>query len=169
MNQKIQDAFNGQLNAELFASYLYLSMAAHFEAVSLKGFAHWMRMQAEEEHGHAMRFFDNLHERGGRVVLKAIDAPKLEWSSPLEVFQDACEHEAKVTKMIDGLVDLSMAERDHAATNFLSWFVNEQVEEEATAGEIRDKLSMIGESPGAMFMMDRELGQRVAPTPPPAE
>ena len=166
MNQKIQDAFNGQLNAELFASYLYLSMAAYFESQNLKGMAHWMQIQAQEEHMHAMKFFDFINECGARVMLTQIDSPKTEWGSPLEVFEDSCKHESKVTGMINDLVDLSLKEKDHAANTFLQWFVTEQVEEEATAQEIRDKLRLVSESPVALFMIDQELGQRPAPTPP---
>ncbi len=163
MNPKIESAFNEQLNAELFSSYLYLSMAAQFESQNLKGMARWMRMQAIEEHMHGMKFFDFINERGGRVTLAKIKEPRTEWSSPLQVFEDTCDHERKVTEMINGLVDLAIKEKDHAANAFLQWFVTEQVEEEASAQEIRDKLRMIGDNPGATFMMDREMGGRAAP------
>jgi ferritin len=163
MNAKIENAFNGQLNAELFSSYLYLSMAAYFEDQNLKGIAHWMRMQAEEENMHGMKFFDFINERGGRVTLAKISEPKTEWSSPLDAFNETCNHEAKVTGLIHDLVDLSLKESDHAANAFLQWFVTEQVEEESAAQEIRDKLKMIGDNPVALFMVDQELGQRAAP------
>ena len=163
MNSKIESAFNKQLNAELFSSYLYLSMAAYFESQNLKGMAGWMRMQAQEENMHGMKFFDFINERGSRVTLAKIEEPKTEWRSPLDVFEDTCAHESKVTGMIHGLVDLSLSEKDHAANGFLQWFVTEQVEEEATAQEIRDKLKLIGDSPVAVFMIDGELGQRAAP------
>ena len=163
MNSKIESAFNEQLNAELFSSYLYLSMAAHFESQNLKGMAGWMRIQAIEEHMHAMKFFDFINERGGRVTLAKIKEPKTKWSSPLDVFEDTCEHEHKVTGLINDLVDLSLQDKDHAANAFLQWFVTEQVEEEATAQEIRDKLKLIGDNPVALFMIDQELGQRAAP------
>lgn len=168
-NRKMQDAFNQQINAELFSSYLYLSMAAHFESQNLKGMAHWMRQQAQEEHMHAMKFFDFINERGGRVVLTQIEAPKTEWKSPLEVFEETCEHESKVTGLIHDLVDLSLAEKDHAAHTFLQWFVNEQVEEEAAAQEIRDKMKLIGDNTVALFMVDQELGQRPAPAAPTSQ
>ena len=164
LNQKIQDAFNKQLNAELFSSYLYVSMAAYFESQNLKGMAHWMRLQAQEENMHGMKFFDFINERGGKVVLAQIDAPKVEWSSPREVFEDTCQHERKVTSLINELVDLSVSERDHAANAFLQWFVTEQVEEEASAQEIRDKLELAGDNGAVLFMIDQELGQR-APAP----
>ena len=164
MNTKIESAFNEQLNAELFSSYLYLSMAAYFESQNLKGMAGWMRMQAVEEHMHAMKFFDFINGCGGRVTLAKIKEPKTEWNSPLDVFEDTCKHERKVTGLINDLVDLSLREKDHAANAFLQWFITEQVEEEATAQEIGGKLKLIGDNPAAVFMIDRELGQRPAPT-----
>ena len=164
MNQKVQDAFNAQLNAELFSSYLYLSMAAHFEAQNLKGMAHWMRLQAQEENMHAMKFFDFILERGGNVVLTRIEGPQTEWRSPLDVFEDTCKHESKVTGLIHDLVDLSLSEKDHAANTFLQWFVTEQVEEEAAAQEVRDKLRLVSDNPVALFMIDQELGRRVSPS-----
>ena len=169
MNSKIESAFNEQLNAELFSSYLYLSMAAYFESQNLKGMAGWMRMQAIEEHMHAMKFFDFINECGGRVTLAKIQEPKTEWSSSLDVFEDTCEHESKVTSLINDLVDLAIKEKDHAANAFLQWFITEQIEEEATAQEIRDKLKLIGDNPVALFMIERELGQRPAPAAGQAE
>jgi len=163
MNSKIQKACNGQLNAELLSSYLYLSMAAYFESQNLKGMAQWMHFQAQEEHMHAMKFFRFINECGGRVQLKEIEGPKTEWSSPLDVFEHTCKHERQVTGMINDLVDLALAEKSHAAHGFLQWFVTEQVEEEATAQEIRDKLKLIGDTPVAVFMMDQELGKRPQP------
>ncbi len=163
MNSKIQDSFNEQLNAELYSSYLYLSMAAYLQSQGLKGMANWMQIQAQEENMHAMKFFDFINERGGRVTLFKIQEPKTEWSSPLDAFEDTCKHESKVTGLINDLVDLALSEKDHAANAFLQWFVTEQVEEEATAQEIRDKLKLVSDNPVAVFMMDRELGQRVAP------
>ncbi|MGB2987863.1 MAG: ferritin [Phycisphaerae bacterium] len=164
MDSKIESAFNEQLNAELFSSYLYLSMAAYFESQNLKGMAGWMRMQAIEEHLHAMKFFDFINERGGSVSLTQIDAPKTEWASPLEVFEDTSKHESKVTGMINDLVDLALNKKDHAANAFLQWFVTEQVEEEASVQEIAGKLKLVGDRGGMLFMLDRELGQRAAPT-----
>jgi ferritin len=167
MKSSIQDALNKQLNAELFSSYLYLSMAAHFEAANLRGLAHWMDVQAQEEHVHAMKFFNFINEHGGRVILDQIDKPQTEWSSPLDAFEDACSHEAKVTGMINDLVDLAIKEKDHAANAFLQWFVTEQVEEEASAQEIRDKLKLIGDNAAALFMIDQELAGRPAPAADP--
>ncbi len=169
LNSKMQDALNRQINAELFSSYLYLSMSAYFESVGLPGMAGWMQAQADEERGHAMRMFAFINERDGRVLLDAIDKPKSEWNSPLEAFQEAYEHEQKVTALINGLVDLAVAEKDHAAGNFLQWFVDEQVEEEATARAICDKLKLVGDHGPALLMMDAELGRRPAPAAAPAQ
>ena len=168
MNQKMQGAFNEQLNAELFSSYLYLSMAAYFETHNLKGMARWMQLQAQEEHMHAMKFFHFINERGGTVLLTKIDAPRTEWASPLDAFNETCEHEAKVTGLIHKLVDLSLGEKDHASSGFLQWFVTEQVEEEATAQEIRDKLKLVGDNAVAQYMIDQELGQRAPAAAPTA-
>ena len=160
---KIQDAFNQQINAELFSSYLYLSMSAWLESQGFKGMAHWMRIQVQEEDIHAMKFIDFVLERDGRVLLKTVEGPKTEWTSPLDIFGEACEHEAKITGLINKLVDLSVAESDHAANTFLQWFVTEQVEEEATARDVRDKLKLAGDSGAVLYMIDQELGKRPMP------
>ncbi len=160
LKPKIQDAFNRQINAELYSSYLYLSMSAYFESINLKGMANWMRIQAGEEMQHAMKFYDSINERGGRVLLTQVEGPKTEWDSPLAAFDETCRHEAKVTGLINDLVDLAIKEKDHAANVFLQWFVTEQVEEEATAKEIADKLRIAGDNAGVLFMIDQELGQR---------
>jgi ferritin len=156
----IQDALNDQINAELFSSYLYLSMAAHFESKSLPGMANWMRIQAQEELTHAMKFYDFINDRGGRVILAAVEAPQTEWDGPLSVFEGALEHERKVTGLIHDLVELAVGEKDRATEAFLQWFVNEQVEEEATAETIVDQLKLIGDNGVALFMLDGQLGQR---------
>ncbi len=162
LNPEIQDALNKQLNAEYFSSYLYLSMAAHFEAQSLPGMANWMRMQAREETVHAMKFFDFINERDGRVILTEIEAPKTEWKSPLAAFQDAYEHEQKITGMINELSNLAGSSKDHAAHNFLEWFVAEQVEEENTVRTIVDQLKLVGDDGVGQFILDGQLGQRTA-------
>lgn len=161
LNPKMQDAINKQINAELYSSYLYLSMAACFEARNLKGMANWMRIQVSEELQHAVKFSEFLIERGGRVLLAAIDGPKTDWESPLEAFEDAYKHECTISELINSLVDLAVAERDHASNAFLQWFVTEQVEEESAALEVAEKLKLAGNHPGALFMLDKELGQRV--------
>ena len=170
MKQEIQDAFNAQLNAESFSAHLYKSMSAFLESSNLKGMAHWMLMQSDEERMHEMKFFDFILSRGGTVVLDKIGAPQTEWKSPLAVFEAAYSHEQMITDKINKLVDLSIAESDHASNAFLQWFVNEQVEEEESVLEIVDQLKMIGDNPSALFMLDKELGQRAAPaTAPQAE
>jgi len=160
LNPKIEEAFNRQLNAELHSSYLYLSMVAYFESENLAGMATWMRIQAQEELNHAMKFFDFINERDGRVTLTPVEGPKTEWESPLNAFQDAYGHECKITGLINQLVDLSIKESDHAANAFLQWFVTEQVEEEASAKTVVDKLKLAGGNTVALLMMDGELGQR---------
>lgn len=161
LKPKIEEAFNKQLNAELYSAYLYLSMAAYFQLVNLLGFANWMRCQAQEEVLHAMKFYSFIQERGGTVTLTAIAAPPPKWESPLKAFDDALDHERKVTGLINDLVDLALQERDHAANAFLQWFVTEQVEEEASADEVIQKIKLAGEQGGGMFMLDRELAGRV--------
>ena len=160
LSKKMEQALNNQINAEYFSSYMYLSMAAYFEAENLSGFAAWMEKQAQEELMHALKFYGFVNERGGRVLLKAIEAPPPKWASPLAAFQATYKHEQKVTGLIHKLVDLALKEADHATNSFLGWFVDEQVEEESTASAIVEKLKMIKSAPGGLFMLDRELGQR---------
>ncbi|MFO7902665.1 MAG: ferritin [Planctomycetota bacterium] len=162
-NARIQEAFNDQLNAELYSAYLYLSMSAYFDSQNLAGMASWMRIQAREELSHAMKFFDFINERDGRVVLRQLDVPKSKWDSALNVFEEALGHEEKVTASINHLVDLALTEKDHASNTFLQWFVTEQIEEESNAKSIVDKLKMVGDNPVALYMVDGQLGQRVAP------
>ena len=161
LNQKIQDAINHQINAELYSSYLYVAMAMYFESVDMSGAAKWMNSQAQEELVHADKFMHYVNERGGRVTLEAIEKPPVEWKSVLDTFKAALEHERKVSSMINDLVTLARKENDHMSDNFLQWYVAEQVEEEASAGEVVRKLKLIGDSGGGRFMIDNELGQRV--------
>ncbi len=167
LSQKVQDSLNSQLNAELYSSYLYLSMSAYFHSINLGGFANWMRVQAQEELVHVAKFYDFVNERDGRVILRPVEGPPSEWASPLAVFEDAYRHEQKVTGLINDLVDLSIEERDHATNNFLQWFVAEQVEEEASANDIVQQLKLLGDDRNGLFMLDRELAQRVFTPPPP--
>ena len=160
LSKKMLAALNKQLNAELYSSYLYLSMAAWLEGQNLKGIAQWMRVQAKEEHGHAMKFFDYVVDRMAEVSLGAVEAPPGSWASPLAAFEDTCKHEAKVTGLIHGLADLAAAEKDHATGVFLQWFISEQVEEEATANEVLGKLQAIGDSVGGLHVLDHHLGKR---------
>jgi ferritin len=165
---KMQKALNDQINAELFSSYLYLSMAAYFEKTKFHGFANWMKIQAEEEHAHGLKFFDFLITVGGQVSLEAIAKPQAEWSSAKNVFEESLKHEMYITERINKLVDLAMEERDHAVRSFLNWFVDEQVEEMNNVQEILDKFEIIGESKGSLFMLDRELGKRALTVSGPA-
>ncbi len=169
LTDKMEKAINGQINAELYSAYLYLAMAAWFQEQDLPGFANWMRIQVQEEQFHAMKMFDHVLERGGRTDLGAIDAPPGEWKSPLDVFKATLEHEQKVTGLINDLVYLARDERDNATEIFLQWFVKEQVEEEDTASGILGQLKLVEGSPQALFLMDRELGQRVFTPPVAAE
>ena len=165
MKEKMNDALNKQINEEAFSSYLYLSMSAWFERQNLKGFANWMKVQAQEEAVHAKIFYNHIVERGGEVKLLAIAAPKTEWANPLEAFKDTLAHEKHITSCIHSLMDLALKEKDHAAAIKLQWFVTEQVEEEANAEELLGKLEMVGESKNGLFMMDKELAARVFKMP----
>ena len=160
IKQKVESALNNQMNREFYSSHLYLSMAAYFESLNLKGLAHWMRIQSQEEYGHAMKFYGHLIERGGKVTLQPIETPPSKWESPEKLFKDAYQHEQKVTKSINDLVELAKAEKDHPAEVFLQWFVKEQVEEEASAFATLQRLELIGSDGGAIFMLDGELGKR---------
>ncbi len=162
LNPKIQEALNQQLNAELFSSYLYLSMSANFDSTSFQGMAAWMRIQAQEEHAHAMKFYDYILERNGQVTLAQVEAPQTKWDSPLEAFEGAYAHEQKITGLINGLADLAVTEKDHATETFLQWFITEQVEEEATVSTIVDQLKLVGGEGVALYMIDQQLAQRPA-------
>jgi ferritin len=169
ISKKMEEALNGQLNAELYSAYLYLSMAAYFESSALAGFANWMRVQNAEEQFHVMKLYDYIIERGGRVILRPIEAPPSDWDSPLAVFEATLTHEQKVTGLINDLMDLARGEKDNASEIFLQWFVNEQVEEEDNVSKVLGQLKLIKDSPQALFMMDREMGQRVFTPPAAAE
>ena len=165
LKKKILKSLNDQINAEMFSSYLYLSMEAYFQSISLKGFAAWMRVQAQEEMMHGMKFYDFVNERGGKVTLEAIAKPETTWATPLAAFEAVLKHEEHVTSLINNLVDLAISEKDHASNNFLQWFVAEQVEEEASASEVVEKLKLIKDNPSGLFMVDAELGKRVFTMP----
>ena len=160
LTEKMQTALNGQLNAELYSSYLYLSMNAYFKSVNLDGFANWMHYQAQEELGHSMKFYDFIIQRGGKAVLSQIEAPPTEWDSPMAVFEATLAHEQKVTGLINDLVEIAHEERDHATNIFLQWFVSEQVEEEESVGGVLEQLKLMGDAKGGLFMIDRELAKR---------
>jgi ferritin len=160
LSEKMQAALNAQINAELYSSYLYLSMAAYFEAQNLMGFANWMNKQSGEETTHGMKFYNYIHSRRGRVTLTALEGPKTEWKSSLAVFEDSLKHEQKVTGLINKLMDLAIAESDHATISFLKWFVDEQVEEESNVDAVIQDLKRIGDAPQGLFILDRELAGR---------
>jgi ferritin len=169
LKKTIQDGLNDQIQAEFFSAYLYLSMCAWCEDNNFEGFAHWMRMQAQEEMFHAMKIFDYVNMTGGRVLLQATPQPETEWSKPRDVFEAALAHEQHMTENINNLVGLCIEERDYATHSMLQWFIGEQVEEEATVDAIVGKLKLMGGEGQGLFMMDRELGQRAAPAPPAAQ
>ena len=156
----MQDALNGQITAEFYSAYLYLSMSTYLESIDLPGYANWMRIQYQEEQSHAEKILDYVMERDGRALIHSFDAPPTEWKSPTQVFEAAYEHEQHVTSLINALVDTALSERDHASHIFLQWFVNEQVEEEATVKTIVQQLKLLGESKSGLFQLDRELGSR---------
>jgi len=161
ISKKLEKAINAQINKELYSEYLYLSMAAYFENLNLSGFANFMRVQVQEERFHAMKFFDYVLERGGKIELEQIDKPITEFKSAMEVFEKTVEHEQFVTSSINELMELAIKEKDHAAKSFLNWYVDEQVEEEATVEAILRKLKMINGEGNGLLMMDKELAARV--------
>ena len=160
LSKAIQDAINEQIKNELYSAHQYLSMSAYCESVNLPGFAHWMQAQAQEEREHAMKFYNFLLNRKGRVILQAIEQPVVEFGSPLEVFEQALEQEQQVTAQINELYGLTTSENDYASQAFLQWFLTEQVEEEKNVGDVLETLNMIGDEGEALFLFDRELGKR---------
>jgi len=162
MKPKLESALNKQLNAEMYSSYLYLSMAAYLHAADMDGMAHWMYVQSQEEMMHSMKFFNFINDRDGRVVLDELPAPPSEWDGIHAVFEATLAHEQEVTALINGLADVADEENDRAAKVFLQWFVSEQVEEEATVKGIIQKLKMVGGSGSGLYMVDKELGARAA-------
>jgi ferritin len=160
MKQAVLDGINEQIKNELYSGYLYLGMSSHFEMQNLKGFAHWMRLQAQEELEHAIRLFDHVARRGGRVTLLPIEAPPTEYGTPLSIFQKALEHERHVSRSINDLYRLARQESEYATELELQWFVQEQVMEEDNAATAVDQLELAGDNKAAMLMLDRQFGQR---------
>lgn len=160
ISAKMTAAISKQVNAELYSSYLYLSMANYLHSVNLAGSAHWMQVQSGEEYGHAMKLYKHVIERGGTVDLESIAKPETKWASPKAVFNAVLKHEQKVTGLVNGLAKLAADTQDFASANMLQYFVNEQVEEEATASQIVAKLDMIGDSKQGLLMLDYELKNR---------
>ena len=160
LKQTIQDAINEQVKNELYSAYVYLSMSAYCETIIMPGFAHWLRVQSQEEVEHAMKLFDYVVERGGRVVLQAIDQPPVEFGTPLDVAEQALDHEQKMTQMIHQLYELAGQENDYATEVMLQWFISEQVEEEHNARDLVEQIKTVGEQPIALLTLDRHLGKR---------
>ncbi|MFP4466551.1 MAG: ferritin [Candidatus Goldiibacteriota bacterium] len=160
IGKKMSEAINEQVNAEIYSAYLYLSMSAWFTEKNLTGFANWMYVQAQEEMTHAMKFYNFNLERGGHIKLPAVEGVRDDFKSPLEIFEEAYGHEQKVTARIDALMDMALAEKDHATASMLKWFIDEQVEEEASASELVEKLKMIGDAKEQLLMLDKELSAR---------
>jgi ferritin len=158
--KSVEEALNKQVNREFYSAYLYLAMSSYFENENLKGFAHWMRVQAGEEKAHAIKIFDYIIQRGGKAELAPIEAPKAKWSSAGKVFDEAYAHEQKVTGMINALVELSAREKDYATFEMLNWFVKEQVEEEKQVSEVLAQIKMVGDTPGHLLYIDRHVGKR---------
>lgn len=160
ISKKMQEAINKQINRELYSAYLYLSMAAWFEAENLSGMAKWMKAQYREETNHAMKFYAYIYDQLGSVKLLPIEQPQVEWKSPLDVFEEVCKHEKHVTDLINKLADLALAEKDKATFSMLKWFIDEQVEEEASADAVVQQLKMVGDNKVGIMMIDKELGAR---------
>ena len=161
IKKEVLEAINNQINAESYSAYMYLSMAAYFEDMGLEGFAHWMKIQYQEESAHALKFFNYLTERNGRVALKAIDQVPVDFNGIVDVFEKTLTHEMHVTDLINNLVNVAIAANDHATQSFLKWFVDEQVEEEANVEKILATLRLINGQGNGIFMMDREMKMRV--------
>jgi ferritin len=162
LSRRLQTALNDQITAELESAYVYLSMCAYFEAQNLRGMAHWMRLQAQEEIGHAMKIFDFINDRGGRVILQSLEKPPADFKSPLDAFQKALAHEQKITGLINKLYDLADDEDDYPTEVMLQWFIEEQVEEEKSASEVVEQLKLIGNQGAGLLILDKHLGERKA-------
>jgi len=160
LSKKMQDALNEQIKEELASAYIYLGMAAYCESINLRGFAQWMRAQSNEEMEHAMKFYEYVHERGGRVVLEALEQPQVEYAGAVDVFEKTLAHEQYITSRIHKLYAMAIEENDYASLSVLQWFVDEQVEEESGVGDILDALKMIGDKGQALYMLDQKLGAR---------
>jgi ferritin len=163
IGKKLNDAMNEQIKNELESYYIYLSMAGWLHSKALDGMGHWMRVQAHEEMLHAMKFFNHLIDRGGKVALKDLKQLKGEWKSPLEVFQDAFEHEKFISQKINDLMSIARAEKEYASEPLLAWFTDEQIEEESNASKITEQLEMVGADKSGLLMLDRELAARAYP------
>jgi ferritin len=157
---KVEGAMNEQIKRELDSAYIYASMAAYFDRVGLPGAAHWMKSQFSEEQAHAWKFYGFIYDRGGSVTFEALDRPPADYASPLDAFEQTLAHEKKITAHIDDLYTLAVAEKDYASQVLLQWYIEEQVEEEKNATDIVARLQRIAGNDHALYMLDRELGQR---------
>ena len=160
INKIVEEAINEQIKNEFYSAFAYLSMSGYCEHKNLAGFAHWLRLQYEEETAHALRLFDFLNDRGGKVDLRKLEKPPVEFSSQLELFEKVLAHEQKVTKMINDLYALSVKENDYPTQVEMQWFITEQVEEEKNASNIVEQLKLAGDNNTVLLMLDRELGGR---------
>ncbi|HEY5653088.1 MAG TPA: ferritin [Pontiella sp.] len=165
ISKKMQEELNEQMNKEFYSAYMYLAMSAYCNAIGLQGFAHWMRIQYEEESMHVTKMYDYILGQGGTIHLKTIDEPPMEYGTPLKIFEKTLEHEQFVTAHIHQLMDLAVGEKDYATQAFLQWYVTEQVEEEANVNDILAPLRMVGDDKSGLMMIDQQLGSRPAPTP----
>lgn len=165
LSQRLFDALNAQVNYEFYSEYAYMAMAAYCESQDLQGFSNFFKVQAQEERFHAMKFYNYIFQMEGRVYLKAITEPEVEFNSILDVFKAGLEHEKKVTKRVYDLMDIAMEEREHATISLLKWFIDEQVEEENNFNNLIKRLGRMGDNPAALYMLDTELAARVF-TPP---
>ncbi|HIH97900.1 MAG TPA: ferritin [Thermoplasmata archaeon] len=161
LSEQMKEVLNNQINKEIYSAYLYMSMSAHSTFAGLNGFANWFMVQYQEEMTHAMKIYKYINDQGEKVKLMAITQPPTDFDSPLDMFEKTLKHEKFVTKSINELVDLSIKENDHATNIFLQWFVTEQIEEESNDNEIIAKLKLVGEGGNGLFMIDKELAQRV--------
>jgi ferritin len=167
LDQRMQDAFNSQINWEFYSAYLYLSMASEFAEMGMSGGQNWMTVQYQEEIAHARIMFSYVLTRGGRVLLEAIEQPQTEWPGGLEMFKEALAHEEKVTARIHDMASLALELKDHATYNFLQWFIGEQVEEEESAMDMVNKFKLAGDTPAGLYQLDKELAARVYNVPTP--
>jgi ferritin len=165
LNEKIVNALNKQINEEIFSAYLYMSMSSYCSSVGLEGFAHWMNIQHQEELFHATKLYNYVINRGGRAILEAVEKPKSDWESALDIIESTKKHEQHITGCINSLITLSNEEKDHATSSFLKWFIDEQVEEEANAEAVLNKLKLTKGEANALFMIDKELSARVLNLP----
>ncbi len=165
ISEKLQEAFNDQINKEFYSEYLYLAMKVYFQELNLQGFVNWFDVQVQEEHAHAMGMVNYLNDRGGKVDLRAIEKPVVEGNTPLEVFEHVLRHEEYVTSRINHVMDVAEEVKDRAAMHLLDWYIKEQVEEEANVGGVLATLRLIGDDKKALLMLDKDLATRTFVAP----